>query len=198
MKNIFLINAHEPYPFSKGALNAALVDRARDYFARHGYETRLTTMTDDYDVEQEVANHLWADAVVVQCPVNWMGVPWSFKKYQDYVYSAGMDGRLCSGDGRSRSNPELQYGSGGMLKGKQYMLSLTLNAPSASFSDSAQEFFAGICLDDLFRPTHLNFKFFGMKAMETFACYDVMKNPSIKEDFLRFDEHLKRHFPPVQ
>ena len=42
---------------------------------------------------------------------------------------------------------------------------------------------------------HLNFQFFGMEAMETFACYDVMKNPSIEKDFERFTAHLEKHFP---
>jgi modulator of drug activity B len=30
--------------------------------------------------------------------------------------------------------------------------------------------------------------------LETFVCYDVMKNPHIEEDFTRFSSHLNRHF----
>jgi modulator of drug activity B len=74
-----------------------------------------------------VEKHQWADTLILQIPVNWMGVPWSFKKYMDLVFSAGTDGRLCDGDGRTRSDPSRQYGSGGSLTGKNYMLSLTLN-----------------------------------------------------------------------
>jgi len=44
---------------------------------------------------------------------------------------------------------------------------------------------------------HLNFKFFGMTALETFACHDVMKNPDIQGDFERFSAHLNKLFPPV-
>ncbi|MEM8885437.1 MAG: hypothetical protein AAGD14_15330 [Planctomycetota bacterium] len=34
-----------------------------------------------------------------------------------------------------------------------------------------------------------------LPTLETFACYDVMKNPQIESDLERFDAHLKRHFP---
>lgn len=109
-----------------------------------------------------------------------------------------MDGRLCDGDGRTRRDASKQYGSGGMLTGKKYMLSLTFNAPREAFNDPSQEFFAGKSVDDLFLPAHLNFKFFGMSPLETFSCHDVMKNPDIENDFRRFDQHLDRLFPPFQ
>ena len=197
MPNVFIINAHEEYPFSPGKLNAALVEKAQTNLAAKGYDIQITTMKDDYDVDAEVAKHQWADTIILQTPVNWMEVPWSFKRYMDYVYSAGMDGRLCNGDGRTRRDPSQQYGTGGTLTGKKYMLSLTLNAPKDSFSDSNQWFFAGKTVDDLFLPMHLNFKFFGMEPLPTFACFDVMKNPDIENDFIQFEAHLDEHFSPV-
>ena len=115
MKNILIINAHEYYPFSEGRLNNALVEKAISQLTDKGYEVRTTMMKDDYDVDTELEKHQWADAVILQTPVNWMGVPWSFKKYMDLVYSAGMSGALCAGDGRTRSDPAKQYGSGGSL-----------------------------------------------------------------------------------
>lgn len=198
MQNIFLINAHEYYPFAEGKLNRTLVEAATRHLQARGYEVRHTTMKDDWDVEQEIENHLWADAIILQTPVNWMGVPWSFKRYMDFVYSAGMDGRLCAGDGRTRQDPSKQYGSGGSLTGKEYMLSLTFNAPEEAFDDPAQEFFAGRSVDDLLLPTHLNFKFFGMEPLATFSCHDVMKNPDVENDLVRFEAHLEQLFPAVQ
>lgn len=195
MKNVFLLNAHEPYPFAEGRLNGTLVKRATAHLETRGYALRHTTMQDDWNVDDEIDKHRWADAILLQSPVNWMGVPWSFKKYMDYVYSAGMDGRLCDGDGRTRKDPSRQYGSGGTLTGRKYMLSLTLNAPADAFDDPAQEFFAGKGLDDLFWPMHLNLKFFGMEPLPTFACHDVMKNPDVERDIERFDAHLESHFP---
>ena len=194
-KNIFLINTHEYYPFAEGRLNQTLVDIASAHLKDSGYDIRTTTMKDDYDVEKEIEKHTWADTIILQSPVNWMGVPWSFKKYMDFVYSAGMDGRLCDGDGRTRKDPSKQYGTGGTLTGKHYMLSLTLNAPKNSFNDPAQTFFAGADIDDLFLPMHLNFKFFGMTPLKTFSCHDVMKNPDIENDLTRYKSHLKDLFP---
>lgn len=197
MKNVFHINAHEIYEFSPGKLNASLTEKATAHLSANGYDVRTTTMQDDYDIDEEIEKHQWADVIIAQSPVNWMGVPWSFKKYMDYVYSYGMDGRLCGGDGRIRQDPSKQYGTGGTLSGKKYMLSLTLNAPMESFNDPEQVFFGGKSVDDLFWPMHLNFRFFDMEPLETFACFDVMKNPTIEEDFERFARHLETHFPKV-
>lgn len=194
MKKVFVINAHEEYEFAKGQLNGTLTKMAIEHLSSSGFETRLTTMKDDWQVDAEIEKHQWADAVLLQTPVNWMGVPWSFKKYMDFVYSFGMDGRLCKGDGRTRSDPSKQYGTGGTLAGTKYMMSLTLNAPGDSFNDESQVFFGGMSVDDLFRPMHLNFAFFGMEALPTFACYDVMKNPQVGEDFDRYRKHLAEHF----
>lgn len=193
MKNIFIINGHEAYEFSKGTLNKSFVTRLQNLLPDDQFAIKTTTMKDDYNIEEEIEKHQWADIVIVQMPVNWMATPWSFKKYQDYVYSFGMDGRLCAGDGRTRQDASKQYGTGGTLQGKKYMLSLTFNAPEESFNDPNQVFFAGKSVDDLFLPTHLNFKFFGMEALPTFAAYDVMKNPTIEDDFARFDNHISTY-----
>ena len=80
MKNVFIINAHEPWPFSEGKLNQSLVEKAKDSLEGKGYTVQVTTMQDDYKVDEEVEKHRWADAVIVQTPCNWMGVPWTFKK----------------------------------------------------------------------------------------------------------------------
>lgn len=193
MKNIFIINGHEAYEFSKGKLNESFVERLQNILPEEEFAVKTTTMKDEYNIEEEIEKHQWADIIVVQMPVNWMATPWSFKKYQDYVYTFGMDGRLCAGDGRTRQDASKQYGTGGTLTGKKYMLSLTFNAPKEAFNNPNQLFFAGKSVDDLFLPTHLNFKFFGMEALPTFVAYDVLKNPDIENDFLRFDTHIKQH-----
>lgn len=80
------------------------------------------------------------------------------------------------------------------LTGKKYMFSLTFNAPAESFNDENEYLFQGKSVDDLFFPMHANFRFFGMEAMETFASFDVMKNPNIERDLERFEAHIKEHF----
>ncbi|MTH98811.1 NAD(P)H-dependent oxidoreductase [Roseibium sp. RKSG952] len=190
MANVFILNGHHPYSFSEGKLNASLVARMKVFFENRGDTVRVTETAKDYDIETEIGNHLWADIVIMQFPVNWMGVPWSFKKYQDLVWTAGIDGRLCEGDGRSAGAPKENYGAGGKLKGTKYMLSLTYNAPKEAFDDPKEFLFEGASVDDLMFPLHMNARFFAMEKLPTFAAYDVMKNADVESDFKRFDAHL--------
>jgi len=194
MSNILILNGHQPYPFAKGALNKTFVDRATNYLKHQGHIVRITSIAEGYDVEAEIENHRWADTVILQFPVNWMMVPWSLKKYMDEVYTAGMDGRLTAGDGRTEDAPKANYGMGGTLTGRSYMISVTLNAPAEAFNNPSEPFFEGASLDDMLTPVHLNAKFFGMSALPTFGAFDVMKNPEIEGDLSRFDAHLKSVF----
>jgi len=193
MSNVSIINAHQYYPFSEGKLNATLVDKAVTLLEGKGHSVRVVTMSDEINVEQELAHHQWADTVILQSPSNWMGVPWSFKKYMDEVYTAGMGGALCVGDGRHEQTPKENYGTGGTLTGKKYMLSLTFNAPAESFNNP-DEFFDGKSVDDLMFPMHMNFKFFDMKPLPTFTAFDVMKNADVESDFKRFEAHINDNF----
>lgn len=190
MKNALIINGHQPHAASPGRLNAAFVEIARETFETRGVCVRSVSVTDPWDTEQEVENQLWADVILLQFPLNSMGLPWSLKRYLDEVYTAGMDGRLASGDGRSRSDPLRQYGSGGLMTDTSYGLSVTLNAPQEAFSDPGQALFAGRSLDELLAPVHINFAFFGLRALPTFAAFNVKKSPQIEEDFNRFRAHL--------
>ena len=194
MANILIINAHHRYPFAEGKLNQALVEIADQVLTGKGHATKIVRTDDEWKVEEELENHKWADVVLLQSPVNWMMVPWTFKKYMDEVYSAGMGGVLCEGDGRHRDQPKKNYGAGGTLKGKKYMLSLTFNAPEESFNDPDEYLFQGKGVDDLWFPMHMNFRFFAMEALPTFACHDVVKDANVDRDFERYRAHLNAHF----
>lgn len=194
MKRALIINGHQYYPFAEGKLNATLVKRATEILKNKGWRIKTTTMQDDYNVDEELEKHLWADVIILQTPVNWMGVTWSFKKYMDEVYTAGMFGKLCDSDGRSSTAPKENYGAGGCLTDSKYMLSLTFNAPKEAFNNKDEYLFTGKSVDDLLFSQHMNFKFFGMQPLPTFACHDVMKNPDVEADFKRFEAHLDMHF----
>ena len=194
---VLIINMHAKWDFSPGGLNAEAVERTRGKLESLGYEVRTSAVDQDYSVEEELAKHLWADTVIHQIPVNWMGVPWKAKKYMDEVYTAGIGGELTDGDGRNSDEPKANYGTGGTQAGKRYMLSLTFNAPKEAFNDPEQWFFKGKSVDDLLLPQHLNFRFFAMEPLETFAFFDVLKNPEIENDFARLDTHLEAQFARV-
>ncbi|MDF6015787.1 NAD(P)H-dependent oxidoreductase [Vibrio harveyi] len=194
MSNVLIINAHEPSPYSEGRLNASLVDKAQTLLQAKDNEVRVVTMQDEINVEEQLAHFEWADRVIIQSPINWMSVPWSFKKYMDDVFTAGMGGALCAFDGRSAEDPKKNYGTGGTQTNSKYMLSLTFNAPKESFDDESEYLFQGKSVDDLMLHMHANFRFFGMAALPTFACYDVMKNGDIENDFARFEAHINENF----
>ena len=192
MANIYLINGANPSEYSKGTLNAAMIAQAQTLAEQAGHAVRVCTVAEGYDVAQSLQDHLWADLLLLQFPVHWMGVPWNLKKFMDEVYTAGLGGQLCQGDGRSTARPKQGYGTGGVLQNKRYLLSVTFNAPAEAFNDESQWFFAGGSVDDLLWPQHLNFKFFGMQALPTFAAYDVIKNPQTAEDLQRFAAHFRQ------
>ncbi len=197
MQNVLLLNAHQYHPYSEGYLNKALCERIADYLNHNGYEVRLVHVEDAYDVDEQAQLHLWADTVIVQSPVYWMGTPWRFKQYLDEVLMAGVTGLMCDGDGRHEATPKQGYGTGGKLTDKQYMFSLTLNAPQEAFNNPQEPFFAGHSLDDMFLPYHLCYRFLGMQALPTFACFDVKKNPQLESDFERLNLHLKKFLPSL-
>jgi modulator of drug activity B len=128
MKKALIINAHQEYPLAKGELNRSVAERVGTFLSNKGYEIKTTTMKDDWNVDNEVEKYVWANVVILQSPVNWMRIPWSFKKYMDEVYTAGMFGKLCQNDGRSAEAPKENYGAGGVLTNSRHMLSLTFNA----------------------------------------------------------------------
>lgn len=194
MKKILIINAHQPYPFSEGKLNLSLIQKMETFFKNKNMTVEHTSIMKPASAEEEVAKHVQADAIILQAPVNWMGLPWMAKKYIDEVYMAGMFGQLCQGDGRTEQAPKKNYGGAGLLTNKKYMLSLTFNAPAESFNDKNEYLFQGKSVDDLFFPQHMNFRFFGMTALETFVCHDVLKNPTIENDFKRLEAHLEKNF----
>ncbi len=189
-KHVLLINGHQAWEMSPGKLNQSLIDLAREEFSVKGYKTQYTHIEDEYNVQEEVEKFLWADIIIFQTPVYWMSVPWGFKKYIDEVYMGGY-GAMFTDDGRTRSDPSKKYGSGGLLKGKKYMLSTTWNAPLEAFTESDQ-FFEGRGVDDVFFAFHKTQEFVGLERLPTFACYDVLKSPDIDTDFDRFKLHLKQ------
>lgn len=188
MQTILLINGKKEFAHSQGLLNQTLHNFACSTLTTLGYSIRQTTLEDGYDIEEEVQKYLWADVVIYQMPAWWMGAPWTMKKYLDEVLTEG-HGRLYQNDGRSRSDPTKKYGSGGLLHGKKYLLSLTWNAPKVAF-DEPDQFFEGKGIDAVYFPFHKANEFLDMAALPTFLCNDVIKNPNIDDYLARYESHL--------
>lgn len=196
MKKVLLINAHQFYEgISSGGLNKTMAGVIQEEVEKRGYEFQQTDIERGYDIADEVQRHLWADLIILQSPVYWFGMPWIYKKYVDEVFTAGMmQGRFLTGDGRTREDPSKQYGTGGLLQGKQYMISLTWNAPAQAFGDARQHLFEGKTVDDVFVTNTANYKFCGVEVLPAFSSHDVMKQADVEGDIARLRAHLQQIF----
>ena len=192
MSNILIINGAKKFAHSNGQLNDTLTEVADGTLRDLGHDVRIVRADSDYDVKAEVQNFLWADVVIWQMPGWWMGAPWTVKKYIDDVFTEG-HGSLYASDGRTRSDASQKYGSGGLIQGKQYLLSLTWNAPQQAFDDPS-DFFEAKGVDAVYFPFHKANQFLGMRALPTFLCTDVMRRPDIERDVARYQQHLAEVF----
>ncbi|GKX52877.1 NAD(P)H-dependent oxidoreductase [Budvicia aquatica] len=192
MNNILIINAMKKFAHSNGELNLTLHHAAADFLRQAGHQVKETIVDQGYDIEEEIEKYMWADTVIYQQPGWWMGTPWILKKYIDEIFTEG-HGRLYQSDGRSRSDASKKYGSGGLIQGKTYMLSVTWNAPQEAFDDPAQ-FFEGVGVDGVYLPFHKANQFLGMTPLPTFLCTDVMKQPDVENNIKRLHQHLAEVF----
>ncbi|RKO65044.1 NADPH quinone reductase MdaB [Campylobacter sp. P255] len=192
MKNILLLNGSKELKFSKGKLNTTLQELAKETLTSLGYHIKETIIDKGYTIEEELQKLMWADVWVYQMPGWWMGEPWIVKKYIDEVYIQGKD-QFFINDGRTSANPSLNYGTGGLLKEKKYMFSLTWNAPIEAFNLKG-EFFDGVGVDMVYLHLHKTHQYMGMSALPTFICNDVCKNPQIPTYLENYKKHLEAIF----
>ena len=192
MKNILLINGAKTFAHSNGQLNDTLTELAQEVLSDLGHQVQVTRADSEYDAKAEVEKFLWADSVIYQMPGWWMGAPWTVKKYIDDVFTEG-HGSLYANDGRSRSDASKKYGSGGLIHDKNYMLSLTWNAPMDAFND-AEQFFHGVGVDGVYLPFQKANQFLGMQTLPTFIVNDVIKAPEVEAYMARYRDHLTQVF----
>ncbi|HSR73738.1 MAG TPA: NAD(P)H-dependent oxidoreductase [Sulfurovum sp.] len=195
MKNVLIINGHQRYDqVAEGRLTKLFIDTASDFLSKHGFNVKHSVVESDYTVQEELDKLSWADFIIFQYPVFWMGVPWITKRYIDQVFSGGMNTVTYTSDGRSKEDPSKKYGSGGLMQGKKYMLSLTYNCPKTEF-DNKEGFFDGLTLDEANVATHKLFQFCGAEPLETYAIHDVFKSDlDIESELKRFRDTLERNF----
>lgn len=195
-RKVLLINSHLTYPnWSEGTLNHTLQQKAKAFFEDKGFGILETKIEDGYHVQQEEQKHLDADIVVLQMPVNWFGAPWIYKKYVDEVFNHALFNKsLLSGDGRTREDPAKQYGTGGHMQGRQFMICATWNAPKEAFGNPDYELFSGKGIADIFLPITSNYRFCGYEVVESYNCFDIFKNPDLEKDLERYPAHLAKVF----
>ena len=90
----------------------------------------------------------------------------------DEVFNVGLAKEvLLAGDGRTRPDPSRQYGTGGKMQGKKFMICATWNAPREAFDNPNGVLYAGKGTADLFLHITSNYKFTG---------YDILPDLSLR------------------
>ena len=197
MKNIFIINGGQHFAHSGGAFNKTLTNWTVDFLSTNDFEVRVTDINDEFVAEDEVENFKWADLIIYNTPIWWFQVPNRLKKYIDEVFTAGHQNGIYSSDGRSSKNPAINYGTGGLMHGKNYIINTTWNAPDTAFTLSG-EFFNETSVDDgvLFGFHKMN-AFTGMSKIQGFHFHDLEKNATaerIANYYTDYMNHLQSVF----
>ncbi|MDR3021540.1 MAG: NAD(P)H-dependent oxidoreductase [Clostridiales bacterium] len=190
MKVFLLLNSSKNFGHSEGRLNNTLHETAKQFLIQNKCVVMETLIDKGYNIEHEVQKILCSDVIIHQMPAWWMSYPWILKKWIDEVFTNGR-GKLYENDGRTSKNPKLNYGKGGLLQGKQYMFSMTWNAPQDAFLQET-DFFEGKGIDGVLLHLHKAHQFIGMSALPTFMCNDVMKVPNVEKNIVDYKEHLKK------
>lgn len=192
---IFIINGGQKFGHSGGRFNETIANETLNFFqTKVGFEVRATNINEEYDPTEEVANYVWADVIIYHTPIWWFQLPHGFKKYIDIVFTEGHDKGIYRSDGRSSTNPKINYGTGGMLHGKKYMVTSSWNAPKEAFTLPG-EFFNQRSVDDgaLFGFHRMN-AFTGMKPLESIHFHDIEKNADVEKDLGLYQKHLTKLF----
>lgn len=195
MKKIFVINGGQHFAHSGGKFNKTITEADSTFFTvEKGFELQLTDINNPYNLEEEIEKFVWADVVIYHTPVWWFGLPHKFKEYLDLVLTAGHRKGIYYSDGRKNENPEINYGTGGSLQGRKYLLTTSWNAPETAFT-LPDEFFKQHSVDEgvMFGFHRMN-AFIGMEKMDSFHFHDLEKNGSVEriENYVnKYQKHLE-------
>lgn len=180
-----LINGAEPRDRSaSGRLNDFLHATVRDELAG-SYSIVVSDPRRGYAVHDEQQKFLAADLIVFQFPVYWFSVPSTLKKYIDDVYAFG-----------TFFGPAAHYGRGGLLGGKNYLVSTTWNAASEDFGSSAT-ILGEHTVDEVLVAFHLTQQYVGLAPLPSFTSHDVIHHPDAELAAEQLREHLRQHVTGV-
>lgn len=195
MKKVLIINGGQSFGHSGGKYNQTIAENTLEALKTFGnFDIKTTHVSENYDKNEEVEKFVWADYIIYHTPIWWFQLPNGFKKYIDEVFTAGHTKGIYLNDGRSSENPKINYGTGGMLGGRKYMVTTSWNAPSTAFTIPG-EFFNETSVDNgvLFGFHKMN-AFVSLEKMESFHFHDVEKNANVDRDMELYKQHLKNIF----
>jgi len=177
MTKVFIINGGQKFAHSGGNFNSTLVQIDTDFFTReNGFELKITDINEKYILSEEVEKYVWADIIIYHLPIWWFSMPYKLKEYIDSVFTAGHRKGMFYSDGRKAENPAINYGTGGSLQGRKYIVTSTWNAPETAFTLPG-EFFKQTSVDDgvLFGFHRMN-AFVALERIDGMHFHDLEKN----------------------
>lgn len=194
---VFIINGGQVFAHSGGEFNNTLTNWTVQFLEKNNIEYKVSNINDEYDPFEEVENFKWADIIIYHTPIWWFQVPNRLKKYIDDVFTAGHNNGIFKSDGRSRVNPAINYGTGGLMHGKKYMVTTSWNAPDTAFTLEG-EFFDQTSVDDgiLFGFHKMN-QFVALERIDGFHFHDLEKNVTqerIDNYQIEYNKHLENTF----
>lgn len=195
MLKIFIINAGQKFEHSGGKFNTTITENTIEFFSQFSnIQTKTTYIDKGYDPKQEVKKFVWADYIIYHTPIWWFQLPHKFKEYIDIVFTEGHQNGIYRSDGRNSQNPAINYGKGGLLAGRKYMITSTWNAPATAFT-LPNEFFQQKSVDEgvLFGFHRMN-AFISLEPLKGYHFHDVEKNADIVRDIKNYRKHLEEVF----
>lgn len=130
-----------------------------------------------FNIEKEQSALVDADSIIFQFPFYWYSVPGMLKEWIDQVFSYGF-----------------AYGStGDKLKGKQFLVSMTIGGPAEAYCESGYNNFT---INDLLKPLQQTSNLSGMQYNTPIISHNMIYIPNVynklEEVELRARDHGKR------
>jgi modulator of drug activity B len=179
-KTILIILGAQTGEYAKGEFNRGLFETAQEQLGKK-YDIITTIIKDGYTVNDEIEKWKKADFIIYQYPIYWFMMPPILKKYIDDVYAFGAFYEFNDGP----------YGSGGLMKGKQVMLSTTWGIAEDTFGG---DFFDGADRDTVLLPMRKSQAYCGISEMPHFSCHNIDRKANYDEDKKRYIKHLQSIF----
>lgn len=192
--NILIINGWHPFSGSQGRFNKSLSEISFNHFkSKQNHTVWFTQISEEIDFNNEINKWINADLIVFHTPIWWFGLPHGFKQYLDNVLALGYKNGIWEDDGRKPENPEINYGTGGLLSSK-YLLTTSWNAPRGAFELEGELFNQQNPDTSVLSGFHAMTRYLGMGKIDSLKFFDIEKNANPILELNNYENYLQTNF----